>query len=308
MGSFVRDLRQALRSLALSPGYAAATVAVLALGIGANAVVFSIANGILLQPLPYAASERLGIVWHDLGQGAQSLPALNALDYRDYRERARLFEDFAVATGRERILGDPNEPTLVQAGLVAAHFFRFLGITPVLGRDFAPEEDVAGGPRVVMLSHELWKTRYGSDGGVIGRSLDLDGQPYEIVGVLPEGFRLLLPPEAFRLRDSALWVPVQIDWKRLPPRNYTGFTAFARLRLVLCAGATRRRRWRRGGGGPERSARAAPRRGGVVVPLRGAREGRPARGLGWGGGGWGVFCGGGGAMVRRGSRVVFLVT
>src|SRR5262245_1844342 len=230
MGSFVRDLRQALRSLALSPGYAAATVVVLALGIGANAVVFSIANGILLQPLPYAASERIGIVWHDLGQGAQSLPALNALDYRDYRERARLFEDFAVATGRERILGDPNEPTLVQTGLVAAHFFRFLGIAPILGRDFAPEEDVAGGPRVALLSHELWKTRYGSDRGVIGRSLDLDGQPYEIVGVLPEGFRLLLPPEAFRLRDSALWVPVQIDWKRLPPRNYTGFTAFARLR------------------------------------------------------------------------------
>ena len=230
MGSFTRDVVQGFRSLRRSPGYAAATIAVLALGIGANAVVFSIANGILLQPLPYAASERLGIVWHDLGQGAQSLPALNALDYRDYRERGRLFEDFAVATGRERILGDPNEPTLVQTGLVAAHFFRFLGITPILGRDFAPEEDVAGGPRVVLLSHELWQTRYGSDRGVIGRSLDLDGQPYAIVGVLPEGFRLLLPPEAFRLRDSALWVPVQIDWKRLPPRNYTGFTAFARLR------------------------------------------------------------------------------
>src|SRR5262245_15386915 len=114
MGSFVRDLRQALRSLARSPGYAAATVAVLALGIGAVTVVFSIANGVLLQPLPYTASERLGIVWHDLGEGAQSLPALNGLDYRDYRERSRLFEDFTVATGRPRILGDPREPSVVQ--------------------------------------------------------------------------------------------------------------------------------------------------------------------------------------------------
>jgi putative ABC transport system permease protein len=230
MRSFGRDVRQGLRSLLRSPGFAAATVAVLALGIGAVTVVFSIANDVLLEPLPYTASERLGIVWHDLGEGAQSLPALNALDYRDYRERSRLFEDFAVATGRQRILGDPREPSLVQVGLVASHFLRFFGVDPILGRHMAPEEDVAGGAKVVLLSHAFWTSRYGADAAAIGRKLDLDGEPHEIVGVLPPGFRLLLPPEAFRLRDAALWVPIQLEWPRLPLRNFTGYTAFGRLR------------------------------------------------------------------------------
>jgi putative ABC transport system permease protein len=222
MVSFGRDLVQGFRSLRRSPGFAAAAAAVLALGIGAVTVVFTIANGVLLQPLPYTASERLGIVWHDLGEGAQSLPALNALDYRDYRERSRLFEDFTVATGRPRILGDPTEPRLVQVGLVASHFFRFFGVDPILGRHLAPEEDAAGGPKVVLLSHAFWLSRYGADPAVIGTKLDLDGEPHEIVGVLPEGFRLLLPPEAFRLRDAEVWTPIQIDWAKMPARNFTG--------------------------------------------------------------------------------------
>jgi putative ABC transport system permease protein len=231
MGSFALDLRLSVRSLLRSPAFAAATVVVLALGIGAVTVVFTIANGVLLQPLPYAASERLGIVWHDLGEGAQSLPALNALDYRDYRARSRLFEDFTVAAGRQRILGDPRgEPSLVQVGLVASHFFSFFGVSPVLGRHFTAEEDVAGGPRVVLVSHDFWQGYLGADPGAVGRKLDLDGEPHEVVGVLPPGFRLLLPPEAFRLRDAALWVPIQLDWAELPPRNFTGQTAFGRLR------------------------------------------------------------------------------
>jgi putative ABC transport system permease protein len=230
MGTFGRDVVLGLRSLLRSPGFTLSTVAVLALGIGANTVVFSLASAVLLRPLPYTAAERLGIVWHDLGQGAQSLPALNALDYRDYRERSRVFEDFAVAFGRPRILGDPNEPSVVEVGYVASHFFRFFGVTPALGRGFTPEEDVFGGPKVVLLSHSTWTARFGGDPGVIGRNLDLGGEPHEIVGVLPEAFHLLLPPEAFRLRDSAVWVPIQIDWEHLPPRNYTGFTAFGRIR------------------------------------------------------------------------------
>ena len=230
MGSLGREVLLGLRTLVRSPGYSAATIVVLALGIGANTVVFSIANAVLLEPLPYTDSERLGVVWHDLGQGAQSLPALNALDYRDYRARSRVFEDFAVATGRQGILGDPDQPTQVQVGRVASHFFRFLGIDPARGRHMTAEEDVFGGPKVVLLSHDLWTSRFGADPKAIGRKLDLDGEPHEIIGVLPESFRLLLPPEAFRLRDSALWMPIQLDWADLPPRNYTGYTAFGRLR------------------------------------------------------------------------------
>src|SRR6185436_18467009 len=105
MNGFALDIRYALRVLRRCPGYALATVVVLALGIGANTAMFSLVNGILLQPLPYTAAERLGMIWHEFGKGAQNLPALHPADYRDYRERSRLFEDFALATSREGILG-----------------------------------------------------------------------------------------------------------------------------------------------------------------------------------------------------------
>jgi putative ABC transport system permease protein len=224
------DLRFALRALRRRRGFSAVAVITLALGIGANATLFSLVYGVLLKPLPYRAPERLAILWHEFGHGAQFLPAMHPLDYRDYQERSRLFEAFTIATGREENLGGTTEPELVQVGLVSSGFLPFLGIEPALGRQFREEEDVAGGPPVALLSHEIWKRRFGGDRGVLGRSMDLGGISYEIVGVLPEAFELLLPAEAFRLRHSDVWRPVQIDYAHLPPRNYTGYTVFGRLK------------------------------------------------------------------------------
>lgn len=224
------DLRFAWRALRRRRGFTAVAVLTLALGIGANAALFSLVHGILLRPLPYRAPERLAILWHEFGEGAQFLPALHPLDYKDYRDRSRLFEGFTLATGREEILGGTTDPELVDVGVVDSGFFRFLGVEPALGRDFRDDEDVAGGPAVALLSHELWTRRFGADPGILGRRAELGGVLYEIVGVLPEGFRLLLPPEAFRLKHSEVWRPIQIDEAQLPPRNYTGFTAFARLK------------------------------------------------------------------------------
>lgn len=224
------DLRFAVRALLRRRGFSAVAVITLALGIGANATLFSLVYGVLLRPLPYRAPERLAILWHEFGHGAQFLPAMHPLDYRDYRDRSRLFEGFTIATGREENLGGTTDPELVDVGLVAADFFPFLGIEPALGRQFRAEEDVLGAPPVALLSHEIWKRRFGGDRSVLGRTMELGGTSYQIVGVLPEGFELLLPAEAFRLRHSDVWRPVQIDWAHLPPRNYTGFTVFGRLK------------------------------------------------------------------------------
>jgi putative ABC transport system permease protein len=224
------DLRFAFRALLRRRGFSAVAVITLALGIGANATLFSLVYGVLLRPLPYRAPERLAILWHEFGHGAQFLPAMHPLDYRDYRDRSRLFEGFTIAAGREENLGGTTDPELVDVGLVAAGFFPFLGVEPSLGRQFREEEDVLGGPSVALLSHEIWKRRFGSDAGIVGRTLELGGTSYQVVGVLPEGFELLLPAEAFRLRHSDVWRPAQIDWAHLPPRNYTGYTVFGRLK------------------------------------------------------------------------------
>ncbi|HEY7819580.1 MAG TPA: ADOP family duplicated permease, partial [Vicinamibacteria bacterium] len=224
------DLKFAARSLGKRPGFAVLSLLTLALGIGAVTSVFSVVNGVLLRPLAYANPERIVILWHDLGNGAQSLPALHPKDLWDYRERSELFEEWTLATGNELILGGEEDPELVDVGIVEANFHSFFGVSPLHGSSFTPGENVHGGPRVAILSHRLWTRRYGSDPGLIGRTLRLAGQDHEVVGILPESFRLLLPPEAFRLRDAEIWIPTQIDVANLPPRNYTGYTGFGRMR------------------------------------------------------------------------------
>src|SRR5262245_43878230 len=226
----LRDLRFALRSLARRPGFLATAVLTCGLGVGASATLFSVADGVLLRPFPYRDPERLAILWHEFVQGAQDLPAVHPLDVRDYRERSRLFEEMTLASGREEILGGASDPEAVDLGVVEANFFPFLGVEPLLGRPFRAEEDVVKGPAVMMLSHRLWQRRFGGDRGVIGRKVEVGGVPHEIVGVLPADFHLLLPAETFRLKDAEAWRPVQIDYAHLQPRNYTGYTAFGRIR------------------------------------------------------------------------------
>jgi putative ABC transport system permease protein len=224
------DLKFAARSLGKRPGFALLGLLTLGLGIGAVTSVFSVVNGVLLRPLAYPSPERIVILWHDLGNGAQSLPALHPKDLYDYRERSELFEEWTLATGRELILGGEENPELVDVGMVEANFHSFFGVAPLYGRSFAPGECVHGGPKVAILSYRLWSRRYGSDPAIVGTTVRLGGEDYAIVGVLPESFRLLLPPEAFRLRDAEIWTPLQIDVASLPPRNYTGYTGFGRTR------------------------------------------------------------------------------
>jgi putative ABC transport system permease protein len=218
-----------------SPAFTAVAVLTLSLGIGANTAIFSVVNGVLLRSMPYRNPSSLAIIWNDYGNQGQSLPAVSPPDFKDYRERSRLME-FASASpsgGGTLVLDDPggagNRPQQFEMAFVTPNFLPLLGVEPTLGRNFTDEEGALNGPKVVMLSNRLWRNTFHSDPGLIGRSIQLNGNPYTVVGVLAPQFRLLLPAEAFRIHDSDLWVPQQIDYAAFQ-RNLTFLSVFGRLK------------------------------------------------------------------------------
>ena len=217
------------------PGFTAAAVVTLALGIGATTTIFTVVNGVLLRSLPYANADRIANIWNDFGENAQSLPAVSPLDFRDYQRRSRTFESFAAASagnvaGLSGNLTGDGEPERVELATVTANFFPLFGVTPQYGRNFLPEEEVPQGPHVVMLSDRLWRSRYGADPRIVGSTIQLDGVAHTVVGVLPRDFHLALPAEAFLVTDAEMWAPLQFDYGKAPPRNYTFFTVFGRLK------------------------------------------------------------------------------
>ncbi len=234
MNTLGHNLRYAIRALRRTPGFTIAAVAALALGIGATTTIFTVVNGVLLRPLQYEAPDRLANIWNDLGEGAQSLPAVSPADFQDYKRRSRMFEEFAaaaegnVANLRGNLTGE-GEPERADVVSITANFFPLLGVRPMLGRQLLPEEEVVNGPDVVMLSHRLWERRYAADPTLVGKTIQIDGVGHEVVGVLPREFHLQLPTEAFQVTDADLWVPIQFDYSQPLPRNLTFFTVFGRL-------------------------------------------------------------------------------
>jgi putative ABC transport system permease protein len=188
MITFWKDLRQAARSLGRTPGYAAATVVILALGIGANAAIFSIVRTVLLRPLPFADSERLVRVWETYsngkGVGSVSLP-----NYRDWREQATSFESMAAHFRGSRNVSGGDEPAKLAAMETTGSFFEVLGAHPIAGRPFTADEERREAAPVVVVGERLWRERYGADPALVGGAILLDGVPHTVVGVLPESFR-----------------------------------------------------------------------------------------------------------------------
>ena len=193
MDTLLQDIRYAARSLRRSPGFTIVAVLTLALGIGANAAIFSVVNGVLLRPLAYANPDQLVMVWghnENIGNETASLP-----DFKDWRERNTVFESMAaVANTRFDVTGD-GEPERVDAALTTANFFHVLGVTPALGRAFNAEEEASGRDRVVVLSHGFWERRFGARADAVGRSITLSGIPYTVIGVAPAGFRFGNPSD-----------------------------------------------------------------------------------------------------------------
>jgi putative ABC transport system permease protein len=229
------DLKFALRSLARTPGFVAVTLLTVALGVGANAAIFSVVHGVLLRPLPFRAPDRLVTLWElvpdDAGIPRRS--RTTAASYFDWEAQARAFEGMALfGSAGVNWTGD-GEPEELLGARVSARYFDVLGIAPLLGRTFLPEEDAPGKDRVVVLSHGLWQRRFGGSRAVLGRKLILDGEPFEVVGVMPEAVYPTWPQATGRLPFLPLyqqiWVPMALSAERRLNRGSHVYGAIARL-------------------------------------------------------------------------------
>ena len=186
MSQILADLKYALRFVARSPGYSAAAAATLALGIGANTAIFSVAYSILLRPLPYPAPDRIVAVAEAAEDGHEM--ALCDPNYRDLKERNRTLAAFAEYTAWASSVSGGSEPVRATRAVVSSDFFEALGTQPVRGRIFAPEEKSPGGPAAVIVSDGFWKRFLSGETDLSRLSLRFDGDLYRVVGVMPAGF------------------------------------------------------------------------------------------------------------------------
>ncbi len=228
--SLTRDLRIGLRMLGRKPAFTALAVLTLALGIGANTAIFSVVKGVLLEPLPYRDSERLVQVWNkyplmNLPQASVSIP-----DYLDRRAGVAAFEESALYNRQSFNLVSDGPPARVLGLRATASLFALLQVTPPLGRAFTEEDDQPGREKVVVLSHALWHQRFGGDRRIVGRFVRLNGEPHEVLGVMPEGF-------AFPNANVQLWRPFAFTPEQAS--DEARGNEFSQMLSRLAPGATR---------------------------------------------------------------------
>jgi len=222
MRQLVPNLRFALRAMGARPLFSLVVVATLALGIGANAAMFTVVEGVLLEPLPYPDAGELAWVWGITSDGDRN--TISAESYKDYRAANGSFRDLAATSvfPEEYVLTGGDAPQVALGTMVSWNLFQALGTPPLLGRGFAPDDEQDGSPDVVVLSHRLWRSRYGTTPDVVGRTIVLDGTPRTIVGVMP--------PEADLFGRTDLWEPLRMSAGLATGRGNNNFRLFGRLR------------------------------------------------------------------------------
>ncbi len=189
MNGLFQDFRYALRQLRKNPGFTAVAVLTLALGLGANTAIFSVIDAVLLRPLPFHAPSHLVVV-KPTEPGRRDDIGVSYPTFLDWRTRNHVFDSLSVFREDDFTLTGRGEPAHLTGAVVSANIFSVLGVPPVIGRDFVPEEDQPVGTGLpVILSHSLWQSRFGSDPKIVGQSLTLDGQTFAVVGVMPPGFQ-----------------------------------------------------------------------------------------------------------------------
>ncbi len=192
MNGFFQDFRYALRQFRKSPGFAAVAVITLALGIGFNTAIFSVVNAVLLRPLAFANAGRLVRIWHvpppKSFPGMTTFP-VSAANFLDWERQNQVFDHMAIYTYHGFTVTGGDKPEQLAAGAVSSGFFATLGVRPILGRVLSPDEDQPGRSHVVVLSHRLWQEHFGANPDIVGRDINLDGQPYLVAGVMPSNFR-----------------------------------------------------------------------------------------------------------------------
>jgi predicted permease len=224
--TFFQDARYGLRTMGKSLGFTLTAVLTLTLGIGANTAIFSVVNGVLLNPLPFPEPEQL-VALHESKVNFQR-GSISYLNFRDWQQYNRSFSAMAISRGYAFSLTGLGEAEQVQGEFVSADFFRLLGVSPALGRQLATGEDEIGANPVVLISQALWQEKFGAAREVLGKSITLDGRKYTIIGVIPAGFDLAMPG----FRTSAVYVPIG-QWNNplLPQRSSgLGFHGVGRLK------------------------------------------------------------------------------
>ncbi|HEX6070107.1 MAG TPA: ABC transporter permease [Longimicrobiaceae bacterium] len=201
METLLQDLRYAARRLASNRGFTLVAVVTLALGIGANSAIFSVVNAVLLRPLPFAEPDRLDHIYGSI-EGFGTIP-VSPPDFLQMQDETRAYERLAAYTFSFPNLTGEGEPVRLNGTSVSATFFDLLGVRPALGRTFAADESDPGRHRVAVVGHALWQERFGGSPAIIGRTIQLNGQPYEVIGVMRPGFHY--PGE------RELWVPLEYD-------------------------------------------------------------------------------------------------
>ncbi len=215
------EMRHMLRRLAHRPGFTAAAISTLALGIGATVAIFAVVYGVLVRPLPFADTARLVGLWHSApGLGFDQLNQSYGT-YALYRDRSQTLTDIALYDVEPFNVAGTGTPERLIGTRATASLFSVLGVNPAAGRTFNAEEDHMGGPDVVVLGHAFWHRRFGGAEDAIGAVLTIDGKPWEVIGVMPEGF-------TFPTEEVEIWVPHPIDPKELADVNFS-YDVVARL-------------------------------------------------------------------------------
>ena len=224
METLIQDLRFGIRLLLKNPGFSGVAILALALGIGANTAIFSVVDAVLFRPLPFERPERLVAVWErDLKKGGDH-DSVMAANFLDWKSRGQVFEAMSAHAGGSVSLTGLAEPERIRAARVSADIFSLLGIQPIAGRVFFPDEDQPGHQRVVVISGRLWKSHFGNDPEVVGRSITLNNQDYQIVGVMPTAFSLPLN------EDAEIWTPLVFTPEELTLRNSHYLNVLGRLK------------------------------------------------------------------------------
>jgi predicted permease len=224
MEAILKDIRYAIRGLRKRPGFTVVAVITLALGIGANTSIFSVVNAVILRPLRFTDPDRLAVVWEEASFAGFPTNTPAPANYFDWKKQNRSFEDMAATRSNSFNLTGDGDPERVAAYAVTANFFPILGVQPLFGRLFLDEEDRPGANNVVVLSYQLWQTRYGGANNIINREILLNGTKYTVVGVMPADFQYLE-------NDVRLWVPLALSDKEQNNRGSHYLTVVGRLKL-----------------------------------------------------------------------------
>ena len=225
MGTLIQDFRYGFRVLRKSPGFAAVAIIVLALGIGANTAIFSVVNAVLLRPLPYRDPSHLMQVWHvppPKSFPGMSIFAVSPANYLDWEQQNHVFQSMAIYGFRSFNITGTDQPQALQASAVSQQFYSTLGVHPLLGRTFTPEEEQPGHSHVVILGYALWKSTFGGNPGIVGSNIRLDDQPYTVVGVMPPNFKF---PDW-----AQLWTPMGWTDQERAVRGNHNYLVIGRLK------------------------------------------------------------------------------